>query len=422
MEPSLVRHVATRTAQLSAASALVLAFAAASKPASAQPVGVASASASGSASVAAPASASATTSAAPSGSAEPPPDVPPAGSAAAPIAYATCIEHLPTGSRRPQITEQFPARGLAGYALELVITVRHGAGETVLPQGFVLRDDATGLSEIRKAGFSFPVQNGPGRARIEPSSVDGGAQTKVTIPVIGLPKEAGSKELTLPPLPISVARASGEVMTLCTVPHTVRVDDPTANFPVASVKPKGNPGGRRQLEDWAAARAAAIVSAVALVSLLLGALLARWWRRRPKILPPPPPPRPPWEIALSELDALRSGPLLGDGKLAEFVDALSDIARRYLGARFGFDGVESTSREVRKAMRGVTPPLPVLPDIEILLDESDLVKFARVIPSLDACTTLADRVESIVRLTIPTLAPLVAPSVSAASASPSRAR
>lgn len=370
--------------------------------------------------------ASASASASPSPSADPPAaasaiDPPPVASAG-PIAYATCIEHLPAGAQRPKVEERFPARGLAGYALELVITVRHGAGETVLPQGFVLRDDASGLSEIRKAGFSFPVQTGPGKARIEATSVEGGAQTKVTIPVVGLPKEAGSKELTLPPLPISVARASGEVMTLCTAPHTVRVDDPTANVPVASAKPKQNPEGRRQLEDWAAARTAALVAAVGLVALVLGALLARWWRLRPKVLPPPPPPRPPWEIALAELEALRAGPLLGANQLAEFVDALSDIARRYLGARFGFDGVESTSREVRKALRAVTPPPPVLPDIEVLLDESDLVKFARVVPTLDSCTTLADRVESIVRLTIPVLAPLVAPTVSAASASPSRAR
>lgn len=359
---------------------------------------------------------------------EPPPAPPSAAGSAAPIVtYATCIEHLPPGATRPKLTEAFPARGLAGYALPLEITVEHGAGETVLPQGFALRDDAAGLSDLRKAGFVFPSQTGGSPARVEPMSVDGGARTKVTIPVLALPKEAGSKELTLPPLPVSVSRASGEIMTLCTSLHTVRVDDPTANVPVAAAKPKANPTGRRQLEDWAGARYATYAAGIGLVGLALGALLARWWRSRPIVLPPPPPPRPPWEIALSELAALRQGPLLEQDKLADYIDALSDIARRYLGARYGFDGVESTSREIRKALRAVVPPPPVLPDIEILLDESDLVKFARVSPSLHDCTGLSDRVETIIRETIPLLAPSPSdatqvPLVSAASAGPTRSR
>lgn len=323
------------------------------------------------------------------------------------MVYGTCIESVPPGAKRPKVTEAFPTRGLAGYALSLEVSVEHGAGETVLPQGFSLRDDATGLGDLRKAGFVFPAQGGGSPARLETVSVDGGARTKLTIPLLALPKEAGSKELVLPPLPVSVSRASGEVMTLCTQPHAIRVDDPTSNVPVATAKPQPNPPGRRQLEDWVAARIAAYGAGVALVSLVLGALLARWWKLRPKVVPPPPPPRPPWEIALAELAELRGGPLLTADLLAAYIDALSDVARRYLGARFGFDGVESTSPEVRKAMRGVSPPPPVLPDIEVLLDESDLVKFARVSPSLHDCIALTDRVENIVRLTIPVLSRVV---------------
>jgi hypothetical protein len=368
--------------------------------------------------------------------ADPDPPAPALSSSAAPVTVtATCIEHLPEGATRPRLIESFPPRGFAGYALPLVVLVEHGAGETVLPEGFSLRDDATGLSDLRKAGFTFPSQTGGSPAQVHvldekaksqnpPSGKPVGARTELTIPVLALPKEPGTKELTLPPLPISVSRASGEVMTLCTAPHTIRVEDPTANVPVAAAKPKTNPPGRRQLEDWEAARIATYAAGVGLVGVVLGALLARWWRSRPKVVPPPPPPRPPWEIALTELAALRQGPFLEQGRLAEYIDALSDIARRYLGARFGFDGVESTSREVRKALRAVTPPPPVLPDIEVLLDESDLVKFARVSPALHDCTALSDRVETIIRQTIPLFeadgSVLAVPKVGAASASPSR--
>src|SRR5690606_37750065 len=112
---------------------------------------------------------------------------------------------------------------------------------------------------------------------------------------VPLPKKPGRNELVLPPLPIAISRASGELMTLCTAPHPVTVEDPIANEP--NPKPKQNPDPLRQREEWTAAKNAAIVASVALV---LGALLA-WligrWLKRPRPAPPPPPPRPPWEVA-----------------------------------------------------------------------------------------------------------------------------
>jgi hypothetical protein len=435
----LVAHAQAPSASSSSGPALLASARGAASVASAAVSASAWAPASASAGVLDPASAAdADPASLPAAASSAPAPVASSVSSAAPVTVtATCIEHLPPGATRPRLVESFPPRGFAGYALPLVVLVEHGAGETVLPEGFSLRDDATGLSDLRKAGFTFPAQTGGSPAKVkvldqkaksqnQPSGGNAPARTELTIPVLALPKEPGTKELTLPPLPISVSRASGEVMTLCTAPHTIRVEDPTANVPVAAAKPKANPPGRRQLEDWEAARIATYAAGVGLVGVLLGALLARWWRRRPKVLPPPPPPRPAWEIALTELAALRQGPLLEQDHLSEYVDALSDIARRYLGARFGFDGAESTSREVRKALRAVTPPPPVLPDIEVLLDESDLVKFARVSPALHDCTALSDRVETIIRQTIPLFEPdgavLAVPKVGAASASPARSK
>ena len=50
------------------------------------------------------------------------------------------------------------------------------------------------------------------------------------------------------------------------------------------------------------------------------------------------PPRPPWEVALEELEALRHAHLLEEQRYAEHFDRTSDALRRYLGARFGFVG------------------------------------------------------------------------------------
>ena len=217
--------------------------------------------------------------------------------------------------------------------------------------------------------------------------------------LLALPKEPGRHELVLPPLPIAVARASGELMTLCTQPHTIVIEDPTGSTPDA--RPKANPSARRQREEWAAARLAAEFLAVAALAAIVGALLARWWKRRPKFVPPPPPPRPPWELALEALERLRRSTMIEEGKLAEHVDAVTDVVRQYLGARFGFDGLEATSREVRRAVRNVKPTLPVLAEIDRMLDESDLVKFARVTPAPDDCRMLLELGDAVVRATMP---------------------
>ena len=77
------------------------------------------------------------------------------------------------------------------------------------------------------------------------------------------------------------------------------------------------------------------------------------WRKltQPKPEPPPPPPRPPWDVALEELDEVRHAGLLEVERYGEYFDRMSDALRRYLGARFGFDGLESTTDEILAALK-----------------------------------------------------------------------
>jgi hypothetical protein len=306
---------------------------------------------------------------------------------------------VPEGATRPKITEKFPTSGLAGYALPLELEVEHGAGETVLPQGFSLQLRGVEAEALQKSGFMVPSPDGGAPPLLSPMSLDGGVRTKVVVRVVALPKTAGRHELELPPLPVAVARASGEMMTLCTHPHRVVVDDPTGNTPDA--RPRPNPPARRQLEHWDALERGVQFGLVALVAAIVGALVYRWWRKRPRPVPPPPPPRPSWEVALEALQQLQQGELIREDRGDEYVAAVSDILRRYLGERYGFDGLEATSREIRKALRAVTPPPPVLPEVERLLDESDLIKFARVTPSAEECQALFALGETVVKATIP---------------------
>jgi hypothetical protein len=312
---------------------------------------------------------------------------------------ATCKETFPPGSARPKVTEAFPERGQSGYALVLDVTIEHGKGETVLPGGSISQGTGDEARALEAAGFYLPSGKGPAAPKLDTKIEGERARSHLTIPVVALPKKPGRAVQTLPPLPIAMARASGEVRTLCTSPHPVTLEDPIANTPDA--KPKGNPKPLRQLEEWTAAKHAAIGG---LAALALGALLL-WlyslWKRRPKPLPAPPPPRPPWDVALEELFDVRTAQLVEQGRFAEHFDRVSDAVRRYLGARYGFDGLETTTREAMSALRKVSPRITVLSDVDAFLENADLVKFAKLTPTETECHGALGSAEEIVRRTMP---------------------
>ncbi len=327
----------------------------------------------------------------------------PLPSATAPVAedksWSTCTEHVPPGATRPAMKEQFPRHATSGYAALLEVTVEHGKGETVLPQGFQTQASSAASRELEAAGFVFPEIDGGAAPTLAVSPNANGATTKVTVPVLLLPKTPGRSRMTLPPVPIALSRASGELLTLCTAPHEVIVEDPTSSTPDA--RPRANPAPRQQLEEWTLAKQLTIGAAVGCVLAAALALLAMWWTKRPRPVPPPPPPRPPWEVAFEELFAVRHAGLAREARFAEHYDRVSDAVRKYLGGRYGFDGLETTTREMTSILKRVEPPVVELTTILQFLDECDLVKFARFTPSDEDCTRVLDQGERIVHITIP---------------------
>src|SRR5262249_44191251 len=156
-------------------------------------------------------------------------------------------------------------------------------------------------------------------------------------------------------------------LTLCTEPHDVTVEDPTSSTPDA--KPHRNPDPRHQLEEWTLAKQFTIGAAIGAALAIVAALLFQWWRRRPRPVPPPPPPRPPWEVAFEWLYAVRHAGLALEAGFAEHYDRVSDAGRKYLGGRYGFDGLETTTREMAHILKRVEPAIAELPGIFEFLDE-----------------------------------------------------
>ncbi len=285
---------------------------------------------------------------------------------------------------------------MSGHVATLKVSVQHLKGEEVLPGGFrITESDA--LKGIENNHLVLPDPEGGAGPVITRS--DQGTKTEVELSLVPLPPKPGRHELTLPPLPITVARANGQVVTVCTKPHTIVVEDPIANTP--DPKPKPNPPARRQIEQWELLKQLVYGGLVALAVGLIAAWLLVRWKRRPKRIPPPPPPRPPWEVAIEELHDVRHAGLIKAGRFSEHYDRVSDAIRKYLGDRYGFDGLESTTREALSVLAEVAPPIEPIDKIRAFLRHADLVKFARLTPSEDECELALARGEEIVHATMP---------------------
>lgn len=347
----------------------------------------------------------------------PPPSAAPSATPPVGAIKSTCVEHLPAGATRPGMTDELPRDGLSGHAVELVVTLEHGRGETVLPGGFELQRGSDAAVALERAGFELPDPAGPAAPRIETAESAGGVVTTVHVPLLLLPDAPGRQLLRLPPLPIAVARASGERMTLCTRPHDILVEDPTANE--SKPAPRPNPEPRPQREPWEELKLAVLAIVIGLVLGTIMTWLLRRWARRPRRIAAPAPVLP-WIAALQELDAIRRSGRLVEGHTVESFDQISDTVRKYLGARYGFDGLETTTHEMRSLLRRVRPPVPELDAIGRFLDDCDLVKFARVEPAPADAVALLGRAESIVRWTTPPQAKPRGPDAPPPPARPSR--
>ena len=324
----------------------------------------------------------------------------------------TCQRYIPEGSVAPKMTATFPDRGLSGYALWLELEIQHDTGVSVLPGGFETQLRGAEAKSIEQAGFALTDPKGYASPSIETSDGPSGRRlSKVRIAVIALPKKAGRAQLTLPAFPIAMTRGSGEVITLCTQPHRIIIEDPVANE--SDPKPHSNPQPQRQLEQWSAMRNAVLGGLMALAVGGLLAWLIHLWRKRERPVAPAPPAPPPWGTGLGRGDRLRRGAMESDDDRKQQYDHISHAVRRYLGDRYDFDGLESTTAEILEGCEQIHPRIGPLEDIAHFLQSVDVVKFANATPTEAECHVLLERGLAIVRQTVPSPSAEVDPTVDA---------
>lgn len=143
--------------------------------------------------------------------------------------------------------------------------------------------------------------------------------------------------------------------------------------------------------NWALVWTLSILGAVAL-AVLVTLLVLRLLKDRLAALVPPPPPRPANAVALDKLDLLQ----ISDLEPAPLLAATTDVLRGYLGGRYRFDALEMTTWEVRQSLVGADLKGILPAEIDGLLDEADLVKFARLAPGRDEARARIDDVRRVV--------------------------
>lgn len=127
-----------------------------------------------------------------------------------------------------------------------------------------------------------------------------------------------------------------------------------------------------------------ILGGLALIAVII---LLIWYlrRRKKKVLKetvPVIPPKPAYEEAREALDILKKEQAWKkeDEEIKHYYTALSDIIRRYIGRRWNVETMEHTTDEIINETEKAGIKAEVINELRLLLQEADLVKFAKSKP------------------------------------------
>lgn len=127
-----------------------------------------------------------------------------------------------------------------------------------------------------------------------------------------------------------------------------------------------------------------------LTGILAAVLLVKIIRRKIREAREAESRKPPHERVKIELARLNDQGLLADKKIKEHYSGLSDILRNYMERAWRLEALERTTFEIVEEMKQKNFDPAVTGKIKHVLEETDLVKFAKYTPD----RTLADRLEA----------------------------
>ncbi|HLE01017.1 MAG TPA: hypothetical protein VJB59_12190 [Bdellovibrionota bacterium] len=213
-------------------------------------------------------------------------------------------------------------------------------------------------------------------AQMSESLFDQGWDVSSENGVTAIPLKAGA--LTLPTLPLrdGSGRLIGRTNPFSIqVGSAIRPDDPKPQEPAPMRPPVG-----LAFPWWV----------LLIAGVLFGVLLAAFfyafhrWRKRGRVVAPKPvePPKPEDVVALAALAELEKRNLMKGGQYKAHYFGLSEIIKTYVGSRYRFDAIESTTTEILRCLENrETLGDSTLDRLESLLTRLDFVKFTDHVPN-----------------------------------------
>jgi len=279
-----------------------------------------------------------------------------------------------------------------GDAVKLTLEVRHPQNtQVIVPK---LGREWTNQSPASQKPVVFEVrsQSAP-KVKNEANGINiTSAELEVTIFTTGT--------FEMPPLAVTTSDSKG---------NTVQKESPSVTITVKSVLQAGDTN-LRDIKPQAALDTPPVwLWILAGVLMALGLAGALWWwldRRNKREHNQSAglavkDTRPPYQIAFDELKRIAGLHLPEQQKMKEYYSLVTDCLRQYLEGQFQVRALERTTAEIKSDLRhSAFPSIPAKEFIDIL-NESDLVKFAKLIPEPGEADKLMERAHQLVEETHP---------------------
>jgi hypothetical protein len=266
-----------------------------------------------------------------------------------------------------------------GDPLQLTLSVKHPSGHQVIIPSL---DQAWGPFEVRGQSAPLTMDNADGSQTTTQN-------IEVTLFDLG--------EFATPELSVTLSDGQGNIVEE-SVPSVSLAVLPTLAEEDAEL---------RDIKPQAGLNVAPLWPRIA-GGLLLAAALATlgWWyyrRRQGKPFGPMAPVdnRPPWQVALDELDRIAGLGLLEQGTYKEYYTLTTDCLRTYLEVQFDLRAFDRTTSELKAVLTRSQLEAEPSRGILDLFREADLVKFAKFTPNVTAAHRAIDEARRLVEATRP---------------------
>lgn len=124
----------------------------------------------------------------------------------------------------------------------------------------------------------------------------------------------------------------------------------------------------------------AVIGVLLLIALIVYYIIKRR-KNQPVFQRKPKPIIPAHILAINKLEELRFNKVWQSGQLKKYYSELTDIIREYMKNRYDFDALEMTSYEILEKLHELDINKEVMSKMDGVLNLSDMVKFAKAVPT-----------------------------------------